>query len=277
MTLILACLTPRMVYQISDRRLTRAWNSKAIVDDERNKCVFVGRVSFGYTGLAFVGNERTDLWLARVISEGPIQDMAVVAERIRSTASRVFRPLPRRSRHHAFQGVGWFRLKGEQQLSPGLITIHNCIDEQTGLWVHEAFPEFRTSVHFPSSFPRRFILNSIGETPTDQDKGAVAYLLHRVVKHRRSTPERIIIRLIVSVKWLSERYPRIGNSVLAVSIPKHSVEEEERTGRSFLLAAPPNDRTATFISASPSGGMRWHGPHVVSEGIVLGDVQVGWL
>lgn len=79
MTLILACVTPTMVYQVSDRRLTLASNPKAIVDDERNKSVFVGRVSFGYTGLAYVGNERTDIWASSRRSEGPT-DMAVVTD-----------------------------------------------------------------------------------------------------------------------------------------------------------------------------------------------------
>jgi hypothetical protein len=66
MTLVLTCLTARNVYQVSDRRLTRISNPEEIMDDERNKAVFVGRVSFGYTGLAEIGKERTDNWLARV-------------------------------------------------------------------------------------------------------------------------------------------------------------------------------------------------------------------
>jgi hypothetical protein len=277
MTLILACLTPRTVYQISDRRLTRAWNAKAIVDDERNKSVFVGRVSFGYTGLAYIGQERTDTWLARVISEGPVLDMAAVAERIRLAATATFRPLPKRSRHHAFQAVGWFRLSGEQQLSPGIITIHNCIDEQTGLWLPEAFAEFRTSTQFPSSFPGGCVLNSIGVMPTPEERDAIIRLVRKCVKHRRSTPATVVQALIISAGWLSGRHPRIGNSILALCMPKRSVEEWERTRSFGLMAAPPNDMTATFSSASPRGGLTWNGPHVVSEGIVLTDLKVGAL
>jgi hypothetical protein len=277
MTLILACLTPRAVYQVSDRRLTRPWNANAIVDDESNKNVFLGRFSFGYTGLAFLGQERTDLWLARVISEGPVLDMAVVAERIRVKATAAFLPLPRISRRHAFQGVGWLRLKGEQHLSPGLITVHNGIDEQTGSWLREALPEFRTSVQFPSSFPGGCILNSVGVTPTPQEKDAIVRLVRKCVKHRRSTPAAVVKSLIISVRWLNGRHPRIGNSILALSIPKQSVDTWEQTGSSLLLAAPPNDSTATFTYASPQGSLRWYGPHVVSEGVVLTDVQVGVL
>lgn len=276
MTLVLACLTASTVYQVSDRRLTELSNPEAVIDDERNKAVFVGRVSFGYTGLAQILNERSDNWLARVISEGPTNDMAEVAERIRSAASEAFRRMPNRAAH-AFQGVGWFRLKGENRLSPGIITIHNCLDEQTGLWLGEPSKDFRILTQFPSSLPGSCILNSVGVTPTARDKSAVLRLVRKCVKHRTSTPATVLKALIVSMRWLSRRYVRIGKSLLAVSLPKNSVEEWERTGRFMLLAAPPNDLTATFTYVSPRGSQTWFGPHIASQGVVLTDVKVGSL
>jgi hypothetical protein len=275
MTLILTCLTACTVYQVSDRRLTRITNASEIIDDERNKSVFVGRVSFGYTGLAEIGQERTDNWLARVISEGPTNDMAQVAERIRSAATAAFRTLPKQYRHHAFQGSGWFRLQGEKGLSPGIITVHNSIDEQTGQWVSEPFDEFRTATQFPSKLDGGCVLNSVGVMPTASEKDAVVRLIRKCVKHRTSTPATVVKGLIISVRWLSGRHERVGNSILAVTLPKKSVENWERTGRSMLLAAPPNDSTATFTSASRQGSLSWNGPHIANQGIVLTDVQVG--
>ena len=276
MTLVLTCLTARNVYQVSDRRLTRISNPEEIMDDERNKAVFVGRVSFGYTGLAEIGKERTDNWLARVISEGPTNDMAQVAERIRSAASTAFRLLPREYRHHAFQGTGWFRLKGEEdRLSPGIITVHNSLDEQTGGWLNESFDEFRTWTQFPSALLGGCVLNSVGVVPTAPEKDAVVRLIRKCVKHQNSTPATVLKALIISMRWLSSRHQRIGKSILAISLPKNSVENWERTVRSMLRAGPPNDSTATFISASPQGSLTWFGPHIASTGIVLTDFQVG--
>jgi hypothetical protein len=280
MTLILACLTAHNVYQVSDRRLTELSDPEAVIDDERNKAVFVGRVSFGYTGLGHILSERSDNWLARVISEGETNDMAQVAERIRTAASVAFRWLrhvPPKYRRHAFQGVGWFRLKGESQLSPGIITIHNALDEQTGLWLDEPSEEFHTSTQFPSSLPGSCILNSVGVTPTAQEKGAIVRLVRKCVKHRTSTPTTVFKALIISMRWLSRRHPRIGDSLLAVSLPKQSVETWERTGRTVLLASPPNDLTATFSYVSPRGSFTWFGPHIASKGIVLTDVKAGAL
>jgi len=204
MTLILTCLTARTVYQVSDRRLTYIANPKKIKDDETNKAVLVGRVGFGYTGLAEIGQERTDDWLARVISEGPIDDMAKVAERIRSAASAAFRSLSRKDRHHAFQGAGWFRLdEDEGRLSPGIITVHNAIDEQTGQWVSEPFDEFRTATQFPLRFEGGCVLNSVGVPVTAREKNAVVRLVRKCVKNRKSTPAAVVKALIMSMKWLS--------------------------------------------------------------------------
>jgi hypothetical protein len=276
MTLILACLTDRNVYQVSDRRLTLLSNPATVVDDESNKAVFVGRVSFGYTGLARIGQERTDDWLARVISEGPTNDMAQVAERIRSAATTSFQQLPMRIRH-AFQGIGWFRLQGEDWLSPGIITIHNGIDEQTGRWLVGPVEEFRTARQFPSSFPGGCILNSVGVVPSAAEKDAVVRLVRKCVKHQTSAPATVHKALIMAMRWLGSRHSTVGNSLLAVSLPKRSVEEWERTGKTTLLAALPNNSTATLTYVSPQGSLTWFGPHIAGEGVVLTGVKAGYL
>jgi hypothetical protein len=272
MTLILSCLTADNVFQVSDRRLTLHADAEAIGDDDRNKAVFVGRVSFGYTGLANIGAVRTDDWLAKVISQGPTRDMAAVAERIRTAATEASRGVPRRIGRHVFEGVGWFRLAGEKDLTPGLITIHNCLDEVTSTWLPEAYTEFRISTQFPSSLPGKCVLHSAGVDPTPQEKDAVVRLVRRCAK--RQNPAAILQAMIRSMSWLSRQHSRIGNSFLAVSIPKRSVEENERTGRITLLATPPNDRTASFVYVS-AGKVVWHGPHVASEGTVLTGIQCG--
>jgi hypothetical protein len=267
MTLILSCLTADTVFQVSDRRLTLHSDAETIRDDDRNKAVFLGRVSFGYTGLANIGAVRTDDWLAKVISQGPtIRDMSAVADRIRTAANEAFRGIPRGIGRHIFQGVGWFRLAGEKDLTPGVITIHNCLDEATATWLPEAYPEFRISTQFPSSLPGNCILQSVGVDPTPQEKSAVLRLVRKCAK--RKNPVAVVQAMIRSMRWLSGRHSRIGNSFLAVSIPKRSVEEIERTGRLLLVASPPNDRTASFLYIS-AGKLIWHGPHIVKEGTFL--------
>lgn len=136
------------------------------------------------------------------------------------------------------------------------------------------FEEFRTSTQFPSLFPGGCILNSVGVTPTAEEQGAVVRLVRKCVKHRTSTPATVVKALIISMRWLSRRHPRIGSSLQAISLPQKSVEEWERTGRFVLLAAPPNDLTATVAYISPAGALTWFGPNIASEGVVT-SVKVG--
>jgi hypothetical protein len=62
MTLILSCLTPKYIVQVSDRRLT--WADGRVADDAANKAiVFHDRACFCYTGIAQIGAQRTDEWI----------------------------------------------------------------------------------------------------------------------------------------------------------------------------------------------------------------------
>lgn len=63
MTLILSCLTPKYIVQVSDRRLT--WPDGRVADDSAIKAiVFHGRACIAYTGIAQIGSQRTDEWIA---------------------------------------------------------------------------------------------------------------------------------------------------------------------------------------------------------------------
>jgi hypothetical protein len=280
MTLVLSCLTDDIVYQVSDRRLTSFVRPDHVYDDERNKAVVVnGRVTFGYTGLAEIGNMRSDDWLARVIADGPSNDMAQVACRIKERATLVFRQLnlPVQFKRQAFQGVGWFRLKGEDWYSPGIVTIDNAIDHQTGSWLTHPLPEFQVTTRFPSKLPGGFILDSIGITPSAEEKNAVFRLAHKCVKHRRSTPRTIVHSLIVALRWLSSRHAQIGLGLMVVVLPKRSVERSEESGHMFMVAGAPNEFTPSFVYVSATGLTTQIGPHFVSGGGIMPGFEGGSL
>lgn len=280
MTLILSCLTKNTVFQISDRRLTNAACPSEVLDDERNKAVVVdGRIVFGYTGLSEIRGEKTDDWLARIVSKASTRDMSQVACQIRDAATEDFgrMRLPSQYKYQAFQGAGWFRLKGEEHLCPGIVTIDNGIDHQTGSWLPAPMSEFRVSSQFPSKMPGECVLNSVGFTPSIQEKSAIVRLLRKCVKHRRATPHAVQHALIISMRWLSSRNPTIGPGLMAVCLPKKSVEKSERTGQLMMLASAPNESTPTFVYVSATGLTTWFGPHFVGGGSVITGFQCGSL
>lgn len=277
MTLILACLTKDAVFQVSDRRLTKLVPPGEVVDDERNKAVLVnGRVVLGYTGLSEICGERADDWIARVISSDSTDDMARVAERIREAATKDFdrMRLPPQLKYHAFQGVRWFRLKGEADLRPGIMTIDNGIDQGTGSWLPSPLKEFRVSTQFPESTPGGCILYSVGVAPSPGEKGAVVRLVRKCVKHRRATFGTVVYALVRSMRWLSSRNPLIGAGVMAVCLPKRSVEASEASGGVIMVAGPPMESTPTFLYVSATGSTTYFGPHFVAGAAVITGFEV---
>jgi hypothetical protein len=206
MTLILACLTPNTVYQVSDRRITELLRPSKVKTDEQNKAVMIdSRFVFGYTGPSEIGSERTDSWLAKVISQSDTNDMAAVAHHIRESANRAFQKLtgPKKDRRCAFQGVGWLRLQGESDFSPASLTIHNAIDPLTGMWLAEPKDEFQLNKRWPSDFPDYCLLESVGVIPSLAEKDAVFRLVRRCVKRQKCAPLAVREALIRSLRWLS--------------------------------------------------------------------------
>lgn len=283
MTLVLACLTREVVYQISDRRLTGLAPPHEPRDDETNKAVVVaGRVVFGYTGLAQIETEQTDLWLTRILAGGSSDDMSLVAERLRIAATEAFRKIKcdEQSKRHAFQGVGWFRLKGETALTPGILTVDNAIDHSTGGWLPVPKDEFTTTTQFPTTLPAGCILNSVGFPLSSSEKGAIVRLIRKCVKHRRSTPRTVVSGLVIALRWLSKRYgpnSAIGAGLMVVSLPRQSVELAEQTHRILLLAGPPAEGVATFLYVSATGSATYFGPNFVGGGSAISDFRAGSL
>jgi hypothetical protein len=145
MTLVLSCITPSFVVQVSDRRLTKLDGSLA--DDETNKAVlFLGHFVFSYTGLAYVGQTRTDRWLVerlgRAFQQSKPNAGAAIAT-ITTEASQAFQRIPGRERkRHEFVAVGWGAFWAEQdRLRPSILRLSNALDE-AGNWLPQAKRHF---------------------------------------------------------------------------------------------------------------------------------------
>lgn len=280
MTLVLACLTPNAVYQVSDRRLVNPQAHDIVVDDERNKTVvFESRISFAYTGLASIKGKRTDTWLAEVIADGPSADMETVANRIRDRASEAFQSwaIPKDLKRHAFQGVGWFRLPGESDITPGIICIHNALEPSTGNWLEHPLEGFEVSSQFPSAMPGGCILNSVGVVPSSEEKSAVLRLVRKAAKREDSAPSAILRALIESMTWLSSRHKEIGKGMIVVRITKKGVVAAGNSGQHVMLAGAVDAVAPTFFYVSATGSQTYFGPHFVAGGMVVTDFQAGSL
>jgi hypothetical protein len=69
-TLILTCVTDRLIVQASDRYLT--WKDGTVADDASNKAIFYcGHMVFAYTGLSEINGENTAMWVVRQLATAP--------------------------------------------------------------------------------------------------------------------------------------------------------------------------------------------------------------
>jgi hypothetical protein len=282
MTLVLDCFARDAAFQVSDRWLTDPERG-AVVDDQTNKAVVVnGRVVFSYTGLARIEGQRTDEWLARAIADGPTEDMAAVARRVADKATVAFRRLNCESRfkRHAFRGTGWFRLKNEDWFSPGLITVHNAFDHNTGHWLSQPLNEFKVASYFPSKLPGGCFIRNVGVTATAEERSAVMRLVRKCANHPKATKRAVLDALVMAVQWLSKHrnYKTIGPSLMAICLPRSCVEKLDGTGAFVMFTGKPEDSAPTFLYVPAKGTTPISfGPIFVGGQIILTGFQGGSL
>jgi hypothetical protein len=276
MTLILSCVTPTCVYQVSDRRLTWLNGPRRgqILDDERNKAVFVeGRFAFGYTGLAEIGTTRTDDWLAHAVATANSHDMAEIVARIRERATESFRAiqLPGDLKRHAFHGVGWAFRRRYPGGVPCMVTVTNAIGGDNR-WLPAAEDSFTFGSQLYPNLPDGFKMGAAGQQLKGPEQAAIWRLVRRCA--RRSAPPGAFVRsLLISMRWLAGRYPSIGPSLMALSIPRRAAEAAAKTGRMTALMTGPNEHTASFLCFGPNGRAQWLGPHAATRGVMMTNFE----
>jgi len=248
MTLVLTCLTPTCVFQVSDRRLTDL-GSGGLIDDSQNKCVvYNGCCSFAFTGLARLAGMSTDEWIAERLRDGWPSLLAAV-EGLRTSLDIAFRPFDT-CYHHAIVTGGWER-DASGQTVPLAIKVSNFHDD----FVRCATPSRSFRVMRRMLAPGRpFELIDTGvPLPLRDDERAEIKALLRTFSRRAVEPWHILALLCNVVRLASERSTAVGKGLLAVVLPKSSfdashfavagVGDEEGLPRSYFV--PQNQNVLT--------------------------------
>jgi len=111
MALIITAVTRDGIVQVSDRRLTKGGQ---VYDDSSNKAVCIscsdGRSAISYAGLAEIGGQRTDEWLADCLAsivDGEIDTLSVLeALQKRATSACAHLGIPQEHRELTFVFAG---------------------------------------------------------------------------------------------------------------------------------------------------------------------------
>jgi len=257
MTLILSCVTEDYAIQVSDRRLSKMdirTGKIRNVEDNENKAVMLGTsMVFSYTGLGEIEGIRTDLWLARLIYSIPRgKSFNDIVETIRNKATECFKniPWPQKIKRHAFVGAGWTRESKDAPLSPTIVLISNF--QSKGGVLDEAEDEFQiwNSPKFLKSDKHFLLVTGSHPTSTEEKEFRKKYIheLNRNLKRcvaKKVSPQLLMVILVIAVRQFASRYEPVGKSLMAVCLPKASVERKD--SRKFILSSLPTPGAPTFL------------------------------
>ncbi len=261
MTLVLTAACRDQVFLVADRRLTQ-YPSGRPLDDNRNKVtVFDNRLAFGYSGLADIAGQHTDLWLAEQLAgiDGPL--LETLADRATNAWNSLLRGLPASVRRHAFVMVGWGRNEARQPVAV-VATISNALGDN-GSWLAEAAPTFSVKRYHLKPRHRWGLFRPVGANVGAPELAD----LHRRLRPRLKRVTRrvpAILALGETIRHVSTRDPSVGSSLVGVVLPVPSPCSDHKrfgvplVGHASRLAGP-----MAFDLAAADGEFRWVTPNLV--------------
>ena len=260
MTLVLTAACRDHVFLVADRRLT-LYPSGRLQDDNRNKAtVYDNRLAFGYSGLADIAGQPTDLWLAEQLAGIGKPLLETLAERATDTWKSLSPHLSDKARRHAFVMVGWGRNQARQPV-PVVATISNALGVN-GSWLADATPTFSVERYLLKRHRWGFF----------RPVGADVRPHELVDLHRRLRPclKRVtrrvpaIIALGDTIRQVAARDRTVGSSLVGVVLPVPSLGfDHKRFGVPLLGSASELPGPMAFDLTAADGELKWVPPNIV--------------
>jgi hypothetical protein len=239
MTLILSCLTSSFVAQVADRRLV--WTDGRVADDEACKALlYCGHFLVAYTGLATIGGQPTDRWLAAILASrrglpDATQSLAVEGERALARTR-----LQRSSKRLAVCFAGWARPSPQGDLEPLYAVVSNFAADGGG-WLSEARDNFTISSRYVR--PGELVVATGGIRLTDLEWRGLMRELRKRLRRPQSTGGTAVQIMTGVARGVAGRRggEAVGKSVLRSVLPRGSVPAVVT-----IAAGPPDYRNPTF-------------------------------
>jgi hypothetical protein len=281
LTLVLSCLTPDFVIQVSDRRLT--YPNGSLADDETNKAVcFYGRIFFAYIGLSKVARMDTHVWLAEALNRAKTSgSTGGVINLLRTDATRAFQAIPGRTlKRHAFVAVGWATFPDQpDHLRPFISTISNAIDAN-GNWLAQANRQFDVGVR-PLLDGEAFHFAAHGQSLTPSETVSIRRNIRRALA-RGGGPSSVARLLTTLLRSVARRNSAVGESMLVSVLPRNAVGNQEvvmplpeGAQLPFPQLSNIRDRAVCLYIPEDSTSPVYYGPTVVTEDMLIYGVRVG--
>lgn len=253
MTQIIGLLTKEYVMLASDRLLT--WlgdgplSGKVFQDEECKLVCFCGEAGIGYTGMARLGGKPAHEWIAITLAEANCRRLGDVVDTLLLKAPFAIPPVDRRFRGLTFLIAGWSFFGKPPLLRPYFVQISNNVDE-AGTPRQEPADEF-VALKYVLGPDKTSQLGLVGQPLAASRAQALERNLRRLIK-REISPRETLKLLVDEVQNTSKNASNVGAKVLAMCLPRASVEESKRTGRTMMLASEAAREVSTFSYFDPS-------------------------
>jgi len=240
MTLLLSCLTPDYIINVSDRRLTRP--DGKVVDDDANKAIFFSPSAvFTYTGIANIGKLRTDEWIAeQLIGRVGIQS---AIENLTLALNNRIRNLPHPYRHLAIVIDCWGSTANDSAYKPYSCAITNFIDANERRVVAKPFNSFNTFIQtLPAG--NRYAFLPLGQNMPSRIVNSLFRNVKRAEQHIGATrilsPSVVGRLMIQAVREVADGNIRVGSNLMLTVLPNHANEEFANLPNSFAYIGADN-------------------------------------
>jgi hypothetical protein len=272
MTLVLTCLSPKYVIQVSDRRLT--WltgpNKGKEADDKTNKAVVAcNRLVVGYSGLAKIGGQKTDDWILAVVSSVTPYSVERIKKTLAERATKSFEKIkfPSKQKRHAFMISGWARFDSrDAPLTPFVSIISNAHDFASPKWLDEAQNEFKTG--FTALGNRPYFLAAVGQPIKTATLNRLNRQIFAYVSRERG-PEAYIQLLASAIRETAGYFESVGKNLMAVSLPAAAAKPGGSMAMTIPLGGqlPATEPLALYL---PDGDDPMvYGPHYTCNGMLI--------
>lgn len=262
MTLVVSCISPNHVVQVSDRRLAWATGAHAgrVADDNSNKAVVVcGRLVLAYTGLAQIRSLKTDEWALRVAAEVAPYNPQRVCEALAEGATEDFRrvTVSKPLRRHAFLISGWARFNDPNApFTPFVSSISNALDNEWR-WLPE--PEDVFQVRTVPLGNRRYLLATVGQPLEITALKQLRRRIRNYVRRERGAEAYIQI-LAEAIRETAACNRAVGKNLMAVSLPLDSLESGGGLAIPLTSPMPSGQAVALYLPDSQEEPIRY-GPN----------------
>ena len=275
LTLVVSCISPNHIVQVSDRRLTWITGADAgrVADDNSNKAVVVcGCLVLAYTGVAQIRGLKTDEWALRVASEVTPYNPQRVCEALAFRATEDFRNirLSKSDRRHAFLISGWAKLNDPNApLTPFVSAISNALNNEWH-WLPEAENAFQ--IRTVPLAQRPYLIAAVGQPLQASALNRLRRGVRKYVRRERGA-EAYIQMVAAAIRETAVDNDLVGENLMAISLPLNALESGGGIAIPLTFPIQSGPAVAIYLPISQGESIRY-APNYTCNGMSLSRISI---